>query len=611
MNNQARSALTVLASSLVFGLAGLWLAPNEPKAVAVGALTGTVGAIGYTQQDNRLRQLAAQQRRPLNRAPSPRQHQVTSQSNRTTKNLEIITKTTADYGTKISEIERILRHQAGQTKLSQNEINRIRKRLEELEFQGGSARAGDEGVNSDFQPIELRLEALETQIQAMISGRSTYQVEVPISAPETEDDSPEDDVAQTVIQWFNLRQIDVENYYEPDAKVDALLDGLSLYLGEHYTTLRQFHWRLRNSVGRRAYINLNECNPREKSIHNQFLKKLRSCDYLSFGRMIKDKDSNDYILAAPYNRSDVQGFLDGGWFERFVYYKVVELLNSEGVEYQYLRNLKIIYQGNHNAEIDLFFLIDGKPLLIECKASQDCDMTQITGYRDRLYLEGDQVLLVALNIDDSGAHLRSKNWNVNVANQDSFLSFIREIIPAEVRTQLDAIPEESGLEAGEVLPHSDELNESVDDDLKSFFKGRGLNQSPETRKTILMSLIQFFDGAHEPIGFNDLTKILRDNMRDGSAIGRNKILEVLNCLRYSDMFRDEKNKPIRGNVSQLIYGLSSAKPKTLERKCIEFYADKVIQLFDSDFFKDDDNCREFERLTNGEVPVKYKSKLDR
>jgi hypothetical protein len=326
--------------------------------------------------------------------------------------------------------------------------------------------------------------------------------------------------------------------------------------------------------------------------------------------MIKGKDNQDYILAAPYTRSDVQGFLDGGWFERFVYYKIVEFLNSEGVEYQYLRNLKITYQDSQNAELDLFFLIDGKPLLVECKATQDCDMTQITGYRDRLNLEANQTLLVALNIDDAEAHLRSKNWKISVANQDTFLDHVRGIIPAEIGLQPQLDDEEAAIEISETLTRPAELSDSIDDDLKSFFKGRGLNQAAETRASVLVALIQFFEGAHEPIRFNDLTKMLRDEMRDGPAIGRNKILEVLNCLRYSDIFRDENNKPVRGNTSQLIYTMASIKHKTLERKCIEFYADKVIQLFDPDFFKDDNNCHEFERLTRGELPVKYKPKPD-
>jgi tRNA C32,U32 (ribose-2'-O)-methylase TrmJ len=163
MNDQAKSALTVLASSLVFGLAGLWLSPKEPKAAAVGALAGATGAIGYIQQNSRLRQLAAQQRRPSNIASSSPQNQTARQIARTAKNLEIITKTTADYGTKISEIERILRHQAGQANLSQNELNSLRKRLEAIESQGGRTLAGEDRASTHLQPIEQKLEALETE----------------------------------------------------------------------------------------------------------------------------------------------------------------------------------------------------------------------------------------------------------------------------------------------------------------------------------------------------------------------------------------------------------------------------------------------------------------
>lgn len=611
MNQQTQNAITVLVSSLVFGSAGLWLAPQAPKAGVVGALAGAAGAIGYAQQNNRFRQLAAQQQQLLSRKHNQPQidkglHRQLSQ---TTKTFETVAQTTTDHGTRISDIERILRPHVGQSKLSQNEINHIRKRLETLEAQIELTTTRENSVNPTLQPIELKLDALEAQIQSIISNRSIGNTELLVDS-DHEDISSDDETAQTVIQWFNHRQMDVENYYEPDAKVDDLLDGLSLYLGDHYSILRQFHWRLRNGVGRRVYINLSERDPREKSIHNQFLKKLRSCDYLSFGRMIKDSDGQDYILATPYRRPDVQGFLNGVWFERFVYYKIVELLNSEGVEYQCLRNLKITYPDGHNAELDLFFLINNNPLLIECKASPECDMNQIVGYRDRLNLAAKQALLVSLNIDDAEAHLRSKNWKIDVANQDSFLDYIRRIIPAETDVSLQPDAEEVAVEITEAPSQLPEPNDSIDDDLKEFFKKRGLNQAAEARTNVLMALIRFFEGNHEPINFNELTKMVRDEMRGVSAISRNRIIEILNCLRYSDIFRDENNKPIHGNVSQPIYSMASTKQKTLERKCVEFYADKVTQLLDPDFFRDSSNCHEFERLTGGEVPAKYRQKLD-
>ncbi|PSN12796.1 hypothetical protein C7293_18660 [filamentous cyanobacterium CCT1] len=603
MNSKAQSALTILATGAVFSMAGLWIAPQSFKPAVVGALAGATGAVAYTQQNKRLRQLAAQQQQLLSRG-----HTKTTP--------ERVARITASHGDKITEIERNLHSQAGQSKLSQNEINRIRKRLEVLESQVKDSRTG-----TTPQSLAIKLEALEDQIQLLTVSRPTQQTKLPINSEaednlgqgnrllidlEPDDLSSEDEAAQTIIQWFNRRGIDVQNYYEPDDRVDDLLDGLSLYLGDHYSTLSQFHWRLRNSLGRRAYISLDDFNPSGKSIHNQFLKKLRSCDYLSFGKIIKGKDGHDYILAAPYTRSDVQGFLDGGWFERFVYYKIVELLNSEGVEYQHLRNLKITYQDGQNAELDLFFLINDIPLLVECKAGQDFDMRQVDGYRDRLNLEASQALLVSLNIDDAEAHLRSINWKLGVANQNTFLDHIREIIPTDIDSQLQQSLEDFVVEIDAPPPQSAELNHATDDDLVSFFQRRGLNQAAEARESILLALIQFFEGDHEPTKFNDLTKILRDR----TAIGRNKIVEALNCLRYSDIFRDKSNRPIRRNTSQPIYGMASTKLKTLERKCIEFYADKVVQLFDPDFFKAEDNCHEFERLTQGELPMKYKPTLD-
>ncbi|MBE9077324.1 hypothetical protein IQ241_08450 [Romeria aff. gracilis LEGE 07310] len=80
------------------------------------------------------------------------------------------------------------------------------------------------------------------------------------------------EAAQKVIEWFERNQVEEENYYEPDPQVDALLDGLSLYLGDNYSILKKFHWKLRNSVGKRVHFSLEGYDSRAKRIHNQYLK---------------------------------------------------------------------------------------------------------------------------------------------------------------------------------------------------------------------------------------------------------------------------------------------------------------------------------------------------
>ncbi|NEP20072.1 MAG: hypothetical protein F6J97_24830, partial [Leptolyngbya sp. SIO4C1] len=143
------------------------------------------------------------------------------------------------------------------------------------------------------------------------------------------------------------------------------------------------------------------------------------------------------------------------------------------------------------------------------------------------------------------------------------------------------------------------------DSLEDFFKKQKLNQAPESRSVVFDKLVELMKALNGPVSFNDITKTLRDSMKGELSLGRKQISEILNCLRYFDLFRDKKNKPVK-NTSELIYSMASLKPKTFERKCMEFYVEKVLQLFDPDFFDDKENIKIFERLTLGTVPSSEK-----
>lgn len=64
---------------------------------------------------------------------------------------------------------------------------------------------------------------------------------------------------------------------------------------------------------------------------------------------------------------------------------------------------------------------------------------------------------------------------------------------------------------------------------------------------------------------------------------------------------DDQNKAVR-NTSKPISHMASLKLETFERTCMKFYAEKVVQLFDPDFFEEEANIQEFERLTHGKIP---------
>lgn len=590
MSNPVQSVLTVLASSVVFGAAGFWLAPNQPKAAAVGSLGGAVGALGYVQNNRRLRRLESQLQQILSVGPTAR---------------PAVALTPSD----LTELQQTLQSLKGQSTTSKTEIRQLRSRLDQVETQPPSK------IVPPSPRLEARLSELEQRLQTLAltptvayrhngDGSETTDLDLETLA--------EDEAAQEIIQWLNSRQVEVENYQEPDDQADALLDGLSLYLGDNYTVLSRFHWRLRGSVGRRAHFGLEHYDAREKGIHSQFLKKLKACDYLSLGRVVKNQDKPDYIIAAPYSRPDIQGFLDGGWFERYVYYKIVELLNAEVVDYQYLRNPKIIYQGSKNSELDLFFVIAGQPLVVECKTGQEFDITKFVEHRDRLGLQPHQALLVALNLPDDQAYLRSKNWGISVATPNTFLEHIKTFIPQEdggVSVEEDAPISVAAPDSDQSIvvdtKKLDPLNppnnadaDSSDESLESFFKQRNLNLAPEYRGQVLAALSQFFTTISEPTIFNQMTKHIRDAIKEETGISRGKVNEVLNGLRYSKYFLDRNQKPVL-TITQPIYSLVSTDPAVLEQVCLDFYASRIAQLIDPDYLKDPANLHEFERLTQG------------
>lgn len=591
MSNSVQSILTVLASSVVFGAAGFWLAPNQPKAAAVGSLGGAVGALGYVQNNRRLRRLESQLQQILSAGPGSFSAGVLPQ-------------------TDLTELQQTLQSLKGQSTTSKAEIRQLRSRLEQVETQPPTKAA------PPSSRLETRLSDLEQRLQTLLLTPTALHNRQNGDSPETKDIDletlAEDEAAQEIIQWLNWRQVEVENYQEPDDQADALLDGLSLYLGDNYSVLSRFHWRLRSSVGRRAHFGLDQYDAREKGIHSQFLKKLKACDYLSLGRVVKNQDKPDYIIAAPYSRPDIQGFLDGGWFERYVYYKIIELLNAEVVNYQYLRNPKIVYQDGKNSELDLFFVIADQPLVVECKTGQEFDIAKFVEHRDRLGLQPHQALLVALNLPDDQAYLRSKNWGISVATPNTFLAHIKTFIPQEeggAPAEEDTPPSVAAPDSDQLIivdaekldpsnPPNNAVEDPSDESLASFFKQRNLNLAPEYRGQVLAALSQFFTTISEPTIFNQLTKQIRDTIKEDTGISRGKVNEVLNGLRYSKYFLDRNQKPVL-TITQPIHSLVSTDPAVLEQVCLDFYASRIAQLIDPDYLKEPANLREFERLTQG------------
>jgi hypothetical protein len=516
MQEHAQDTLMVVLSSVVFGLGGFGLAPDQVKGAAAGSVAGAAIAVGQVQQTRRIRKLAAQQSQRLGPSKGftgavPKNSRMADLSGPVERKIRKIEHSLSTQQAKIFEFENTFRSSSTQARLTQIEINKIRKQLSSSKLLDEALTDGADTVQATS--FENRLTSLEATVRSIQATSTDGENSLKSETTETdldilgvESDSEEGEVAD----WLANKQIELERFYEPDSKVDQLLDGLSNYLGDNYTVLRQLHWKLRTTVGGGFYFGLSSYEPREKSILNQYVKKLKASDYLARGKLVKKIDKPDVIVAVSHNRSDIQGFFNGGWFERFVFYKIIELLDSEGLNYQYLRNAKIVYPDERNSELDLLFLIEGQPLLIECKAGSNYDsgIEKFSEHPKRLEIAPDNAVFVVLEIDELQAHIRNKNWGITVVDRNSLLGHIRSIIPVQEDTDaLEEIDPEgsSSREQGEGNPQEATL--------QNFFKERGYGRSPELRGIIIDALIKAMEASGKDQTFNILIKTVRDNTK--------------------------------------------------------------------------------------------------
>ncbi len=602
MNSQMKGSLTILASGILAGSAGFWLIPKQAKGAVVGAIAGGAAAAAHVQQTNRLRKLAIAHQSDANNL----RNQIL-QAAQTIEHVGLEAQgQKAQIRTIDAKIDRIPRSSV------------VPKSSVALEpsVASKSSVTPKPSQTADISSFIHRLTVLETKLDSrpVKTGEATTQQNTVSPSPakakpfviEEQAATSEDEAVQNITEWFECRQVEVENYYEPDPQIDGLLDGLSLYLGDNYSTLKMLHWRLRSSVGKRTIFDLSKCDARVKSIHKEYINKLKSSDYLSLGRLIIRKDNSSFIVAESHQRPDVQGFFDGGWFERYIYDKVVELFDSEGADYQYLRNLKIAYSSPNKAELDtaeldLVFLVNGKPLLIECKTgpSHAKGIEKFSKHRGRLGLDISSAIFVVLDIDEAEAHLRTTNWGVTVTNQNDFLARIKESIIASFPSSLSVdedkegeIAEETGLTG---------LVNLGNESLESFFKIIRINLAPESRSQVLEALVQLMKASEEPTTFNEIAKALRDRLKEEHSLSRHKVSEILNCLRIAKLFRDKESKPVI-NTAKPIYKMTVLDADFFERKCVEYYTKKILSLYDPSFFDTAENVVLFETLTQSKAP---------
>ncbi|QQE64895.1 hypothetical protein GFS31_15780 [Leptolyngbya sp. BL0902] len=238
-----------------------------------------------------------------------------------------------------------------------------------------------------------------------------------------------------VIDWLLAREIKVENHRLLDQNVDEIFNRHAVFLGNHLKDenqqpllsplLKRIKWSI--SKNRGVQYHLKNSSQLQIKTSTQFCCNLRDDTLLSSYYYSK----NDKIIhAAIQDRGDVRRFFNGEWFERFIYYRMTELLSRLDLAHACLINPVIQFPNGDRFELDLLFLVGGEPLLVECKTGGDFNahLRKFSDHLKRLSIPPERGFLVILDLEDAQIERLSQFWKFRVVNQDRFVPLLEELI---------------------------------------------------------------------------------------------------------------------------------------------------------------------------------------
>jgi stress response protein SCP2 len=171
-----------------------------------------------------------------------------------------------------------------------------------------------------------------------------------------------------ITHWFKRKDIIVEVNAEA-MDTTGFFDEVAVALGDNYAALKTVSNKIkhRQSANKdRAYIELSHYDNKDGEMMKKFCKELY--DYSFVARYSYHTQKNLITLHLQSATRIVQ-FFNGEWLEWYAFMKIVDYCHARQLDFSCTRNMRIdTITGRY--EIDIFFLINGTPLFIECKSGE-------------------------------------------------------------------------------------------------------------------------------------------------------------------------------------------------------------------------------------------------
>lgn len=442
-----------------------------------------------------------------------------------------------------------------------------------------------EAILSELRIVTAELQLLRNELK----GTPSLRPEEDASSPSYEHESfaafdAEGASDFAVFDWLRTKGISVRNYREQTG-ADTVLDQCAVFLGDRFATLWRVHDAIRRCISGEGSFTLNLSSRTQAEIADstQFCMMLKTYALLSSYKYNKDTKT---IYAVPQRVGKIINFFTGGWFERYIYLRVLSRLSQHDVESACLLNPQIILANGDDFELDLLFWVDNWPLWVECKTGDyQIYIAKYSNVRKQLGIPKSRAIMVILGIQDDLAANLTDLYDMTVANEHSFL----RAVDAAVRPS-GYVPEP----ILSLLPPA--IVAAPPSNLFTLLNRANLRPVPEFRQQVISELIPLVASFEQPMTMIEAKRALAESV----PASKSQLQDLLNAIMRAGCLLDDEGLPVLLNTYPFST-LASDDPRVLEKKCIESYA-RAVLLVDPDYFENASKCAEFERVVGGEAP---------
>jgi hypothetical protein len=255
------------------------------------------------------------------------------------------------------------------------------------------------------------------QVLRRLKDRPVRAVPTP-AAPARRALAPRSALPARIRQFLANAGIIVRSMGKPEAH-DKDLDRLAIYMGTHYSSIKQVYQCIKRSLssGETFELGLAEESDQCISCSTQLCINLQNLGLLE---RYEYRGAPHYCLTArPSCTPLAQSFLSGGWLERFTRQHLSKLFRTANVPFEVAHNVQVVLPQGRNFEFDLLFSVgkNGHILWFETKTANYRDrINKYATIASSISLTARQIYLVLLDTPEDTCTELQCVYKINVLN---------------------------------------------------------------------------------------------------------------------------------------------------------------------------------------------------